>query len=188
MDSDITTLVSAAGAGDPAAAEELLPLVYEELRAMASRQLRRERPGHTLGTTGLVHEAYLKLVDQSRVQWQGRAHFLAIAATAMRRILVNHAKARGRIKRGGEAARIPLDEALESFQERSIDLDALDEALDRLSALDRDQARIVELRFFGGLSVEETARVLEISPRTVHREWDLAKAWLRGEVSKGERT
>jgi RNA polymerase sigma factor (TIGR02999 family) len=186
MPGDVTAILAAASEGDPAAAQELLPLVYDELREVAGRQLRSERIGHTLQTTALVHEAYLKLIDQSRVQWQGRAHFLAVAATAMRRILVNHAKARGRIKRGGDAARVPLDDALESFQQRSIDLEALDEALGRLSEIDPDQGRIVELRFFGGLSVEETAKVLDISPRTVHREWDLARAWLRGEVIKGD--
>jgi RNA polymerase sigma-70 factor (ECF subfamily) len=183
---DLTKILVAAGAGDSRAADELLPLVYEELRAMAARHLKGERAGHTLQPTALVHEAYLKLVDQTRVQWQGRSHFLAVAATAMRRILVNHAKAHGRQKRGGDAQRVPLDRALESFQERAIDLEALDEALQRLAGIDAAQARIVELRFFGGLTVEETAEVLATSARTVHREWTLAKAWLHGEVAKGE--
>ncbi|HEY3244420.1 MAG TPA: sigma-70 family RNA polymerase sigma factor [Phycisphaerae bacterium] len=185
-DKDATAILLAASQGDPAAADALLPLVYDELQAVAARHLRRERPDHTLQTTALVHEAYLRLIDQSRVQWRGRAHFLAVAAMAMRRILVNHAKARARVKRGGQAARLPLDEAFESFQQRSVDLEALDEALARLSKIDPDQGRMVELRFFGGLSVEETAKVLGISPRTVHREWDLAKAWLRAEVSRGD--
>jgi RNA polymerase sigma factor (TIGR02999 family) len=194
MTKDVTTILSAASYGDAAAAEELLPLVYDQLRAMAARFLSQERPGHTLQPTALVHEAFLKLIDQTRVEWRGRAHFLAVAATAMRRILVNHAKARGSVKRGGAAVgegarrRVPLDQALESFQDRAIDLEALDDALDRLSALDPQQAKMVELRFFGGLSVEETADVLETSPRTVQREWLLAKAWLRGEVAKGDET
>lgn len=186
--SDVTVLLTAACEGDSSAAGELLPLVYDELRAMAARHLRAERSGHTLQPTALVHEAYLKLVDQSRVQWRGRAHFMAVAATAMRRILVNHAKARGRLKRGGPPAgreRVALDDAVDSFEHRAVDLEALDEALERLATMDAVQARIVELRFFGGLSVEETAETLGISTRTVHREWDLAKAWLRGEVSKG---
>jgi RNA polymerase sigma factor (TIGR02999 family) len=189
MNRDLTSTLCAATSGDAAAAADLLPAVYDELRRMAARMLRRERAGHTLQPTALAHEAFLKLIDQSRVQWQGRVHFLAVAATAMRRILVNHAKARGRIKRGGPAAhrqRVPLDDALESFEERAVDLEALDEALQRLAAFDPQQARLVELRFFGGMTVEEAADALGISVRTVHREWDVAKAWLRGEVDKGE--
>jgi RNA polymerase sigma-70 factor, ECF subfamily len=184
MDSDTTAILTAASTGDSAAAEELLPVVYDELRAMAASFLREERAGHTLQPTALVHEAFLKLVDQSRVQWQGKAHFLAVAATVMRRILVNHAKARGAIKRGGaNGVRLPLDEAFDAMQARAVDLESLDEALQRLSALDPVQARLVELRFFGGLCVEEAAEVLSMSPRTVHREWALAKAWLRSEIA-----
>src|SRR5262249_8476309 len=148
---DVTLLLTAASEGDSAAASELLPLVYDELRSMAARQLRAERAGHTLQPTALVHEAFLKLVDQSRVQWNGKAHFLAVAATGRRRIPVDPAKARGRHKRGGPAGqreRVPLDDAVDSFQERAIDLQALDEALQRLAAMDPEQARIVELRFF----------------------------------------
>jgi RNA polymerase sigma factor (TIGR02999 family) len=182
----VTRVLEGAVAGEGRAADELLPLVYDELRSMAARHLKGERHGHTLQPTALAHEAYLKLVGQTRVQWQGRAHFLAVAATAMRRILVNHAKARGRRKRGGEAQRVPLDVAFESFQERAVDVRALDEALGKLAEMDAGQARIVELRFFGGLTVQETAEVLGVSARTVHREWTLAKAWLHGEVVAGE--
>ncbi|HEY3244806.1 MAG TPA: sigma-70 family RNA polymerase sigma factor [Phycisphaerae bacterium] len=181
------------GTADPVpdgpVAQDLLPLVYDELRAVAARYLSQEHPGHTLEPTALVHEVYLKLADQHRAKWKSRAHFLAVAAQAMRRILINHAKSRGRLKRGGpDALRVPLDDAFAAFETRAIDLEALDEALQRLAAMDSAQARIVELRFFGGLSVDETAEVLGVSPRTVHREWDLAKAWLRGEVCKGDQT
>jgi RNA polymerase sigma factor (TIGR02999 family) len=192
---DVTTILSAASNGDPVAAEELAPLVYEQLRAMAAGLLRAERRGHTLQPTALVHEAFLKLIDQSRVQWNGRAHFLAVAATAMRRILVDHARSRRRSSRGGDGAggascgkhgwrRVPLDEVIESLEWRVAGLETLDEALERLEQLDPGQVRIVELRFFGGLTVEETAEVLGVSTRTVHREWRIAKAWLRGEVVK----
>ncbi len=188
-ENDVTKILLAAGGGDARAAEQLLPLVYDELRRLAARQLRHESPGHTLQPTALVHEAWLRLVDQTQVQWQNRTHFLAVAATAMRRILVNHAKARGRLKRGGpdrNALRVPLDQLVDSLSERSADLAALDEALSRLAELDPQQARIVELRFFGGMTVEEIARALDLSPRTVHREWAMARAWLRGEVLKGD--
>ena len=191
--SDVTRILSAVREADRTPAPELLPFVYEELRAMAAAYLRNERADHTLQPTALVHEAYLKLVDQTRVQWQGRNHFLAVAAIAMRRILVNHAKARGRLKRGGAGGqegtprgethrRVPLDSALDSCEDRSIDIVALDEALARLARLDPEQERMVELRFFGGLSVDETAQVMNVSARTVHREWALAKAWLRDQL------
>ncbi|MCP4249285.1 MAG: sigma-70 family RNA polymerase sigma factor [bacterium] len=181
---DMTLVLAAASSGDRHAAEELLPLVYYELHALAAGYLRRERPDHTLQATALVHEAYLRLVDQTRVTWTERAHFLAVAATAMRRILVNHAKARSRIKRGGNRVRISLTGA--PVKERPLDLVALDEALSRLSAMDAQQARIVELRFFAGMTVEQTAQVLGVSPRTVHREWVVARAWLRAEIEKGD--
>lgn len=185
-DEDFTSMLAAASGGDRASADALLSRVYDELRALASGQMRFERRGHTLQTTALVHEAYLKLVDLSRVEWRGRAHFLAAASTAMRRILINHAKERRRLKRGGSAERVPLDEALASFEQRAIDLEALDEALERLAELDSQQARVVEMRFFGGMTVDEIAEVLGASPRTINREWELARAWLRGQVSRGD--
>lgn len=188
MSDDVTRILLAAGNGDPIAAEQLLPLVYDELRQLASLQLRRERPGHTLQPTALVHEAWLRLVDQTHVEWQNRAHFLAVAATAMRRILVNHAKARASLKRGGDGwdrLRVPLDDLVDSLSHH-VDLAALDESLTRLAELDPQQARIVEMRFFGGLTVEEIAKSLELSPRTVHRDWAMARAWLRGELLKGD--
>ncbi len=187
MSDDATRMLLDAGNGDSIAAEQLLPLVYDELRQLAERQLRLERPGHTLQPTALVHEAWLRLIDQTRVHWQNRAHFLAIAATAMRRILVNHAKARASLKRGGEGhdrLRVPLDQLVDSLSDHA-DLAALDEALKRLAELDPQQARVVEMRFFGGLTVDEVAKSLELSPRTVHRDWAMARAWLRGELLKG---
>jgi RNA polymerase sigma factor (TIGR02999 family) len=168
--------------GDRQALDELIPIVYEELRRQASLQLRHERPNHTLQTTALVHEAYLRLVDQRGARWQNRAHFFAIAAQMMRRILVDHMRKTSAAKRGGSALRLPLDEGLAVTDEQSIDLVAIDEALVKLSALDPQQGRIVELRFFGGLNVEETAEVLDISPRTVKRDWRMAKAWLHREI------
>ncbi len=182
---DITAMLCRTGSQQAPAADELLPLVYDQLRDLAGRYLRRERDNHTLQATALVHEAYLNLVDQSRVQWQGRAHFLAVAATAMRRILVNHAKQRARLKRGGDRARLSLDADLMPAHPSSVDLIALDDALNDLAGLDAQQARIVELRYFGGLTVEETACALQVSQRTVHREWSMARAWLRGELQEG---
>jgi RNA polymerase sigma factor (TIGR02999 family) len=158
-------------------------LVYDQLREIARVYLARERSGHTLQPTALVHEAYLKLADQTRVKWQGKSHFLAVAATAMRRILVNHAKAHKALKRGGDLARLALDEALTEAQERSGDLLALDEAMCELERIDMEQVRIVELRFFGGLTALEAAEVLGISERTVFRQWLMARAWLRGRVA-----
>ncbi len=167
------------------ALEDLMPLVYNELRRQASRYLRRERIGHTLQTTALIHEAYLKLIEQRDVNWQNRAHFFGIAAQAMRRILVDYAKTRHREKRGGAGENLPLDEArFIAFKEKSIDLIALDEALTQLAKFDDQQARVVELRYFSGLSIEETAEVLKISPATVKRDWTIAKAWLKQEIGK----
>jgi RNA polymerase sigma factor (TIGR02999 family) len=171
--------------GNKAALDNLMPLVYDELRGLANHYLRRERPDHTLQATALVHEAYLRLVDQSNVRWQNRAHFFGIAANLMRQILVNHALSHNTAKRGGGAHKLSLDEAVGLSKERDVDLVALDEALTRLAALDSPQGRIVELRFFGGLTIEETAEVLGISPVTVKREWTTAKAWLHREIKKG---
>jgi RNA polymerase sigma factor (TIGR02999 family) len=180
---DVTRLLDDLSDGRRQAFDELLPLVYAELRRRAANQLRRERRNHTLQPTALVNEAFLKLVDQRSVRWQNRVHFLSVASQAMRRILLDHARTHRRVKRGGAPAQVTLDEALMSEDSRSIDLLALDEALERLSALDERQARVVELRFFGGLSVEEAAEVLSLSPATVKREWSMAKAWLHAELS-----
>jgi RNA polymerase sigma factor (TIGR02999 family) len=179
---NITHLLKEWSAGDRRALDKLTPLVYEELRHQAARYLRRERPNHTLQTTALIHEAYLRLIDARDVQWQSRAHFFAIAANLMRRILVDHARRRDAEKRSGTHIRLPLDEALTVAQETEIDLLAIDEALDRLAAIDPQQARVVELRFFSGLSVEETAAALGVSPKTVKRDWSVARAWLRREI------
>jgi RNA polymerase sigma-70 factor, ECF subfamily len=180
----ITHILEAASAGDAAAADKLLPLVYEELRAQASRYLQREPADHTLQPTALVHEAYLRMVDQTRVQWKGRAHFFAVAAVMMRRVLVNHAKAKQAAKRGDQRLRVTLDEPI-AAKDNQVDLAALDEALQRLATLDPEQARLVELRFFAGLPAKDAAEVLGISERTLHREWIIAKAWLHAELSKG---
>jgi RNA polymerase sigma factor (TIGR02999 family) len=179
---NITHLLHEWSAGDQQALETLTPLVYEELRKQAARYLRRERQGHTLQTTALIHEAYLRLVDARDVNWQGRAHFFAIAANLMRRILVDHARRRDASKRGGSFVRMSLDETLAVAEEVEVDLIAIDEALDRLAALDPQQARVVELRFFSGLTVEETAAALGVSPKTVKRDWAVARAWLRREI------
>jgi RNA polymerase sigma factor (TIGR02999 family) len=163
----------------------LLPLVYAELRRLAASYLRRERPDHTLQPTALVHEAYLRLVDQTQARWQNRAHFLGVAAQMMRRILVDHARGHRAEKRGGDFQILSLDENIDVSGERAADLVALDEALKRLAELDPQKSRVVELRFFGGLSVEETAEVLGVSAPTVKRQWRMAKAWLYGQVQKG---
>jgi len=181
----ITHLLLAWGNGDQAALEELMPLVYDELRKVAARFLRRQRPGHTLQTTALVNEAYLRLIDSSQVRWQNRAHFFAVSATLMRRILVDFARERQNLKRGGAAERVSLDEALVVAPERGADLLALDEALNRLAALNPRQAQVVELRYFGGLSEEEAAEALKVSLRTVQRDWNLARLWLYRELSQG---
>jgi len=175
---DVTRLLVLWTGGNQQAMEDLLPLVYDELRKLARRYLQRERPGHTLQSTALVHEAYLRMIDQHDVSWQGRSHFFGIAAQMMRRILVDHARGRDAAKRGAGACKLTLDEDLLAPAERDINLVALDQALDTLSKLDSQQGRIVELRFFAGLSIEETAEVLKISPATVKRDWAMAKAFL----------
>lgn len=180
----VTKLLQAMEAGDPTAADRLIPLLYDELRVLAGRLMRAERPDHTLQPTALVHEAYLRLVDQRQVQWQGRAHFLGLAARMMRRVLVDHARARATAKRGGEQVRVTLDDETLASDERGLELLALDEALERLAEEDPRAGRVVELRFFGGLTVEETAGVLETSPVTVKRDWQYARAWLSRALSE----
>jgi RNA polymerase sigma-70 factor (ECF subfamily) len=181
---DVTQLLNKAQTGDKSALDELLPLVYNELRAIAGNQLRNERGDHTLQATALVHEAYMRLIEQRNVDWNNRLHFFSIAAEMMRRILVNYAVQRNAQKRGDGATKIALDDAVSfaSEQERDFDLVALDDALKKLSEMDETQARIVELRFFGGLTIEETAEVLKISDSTVKREWRMAKAWLKTQL------
>jgi len=179
----VTELLVAWGQGDKAALDELMPVVYDELRRLAQSYLSRERPGHTLQTTALVHEAYLRLVDQRSVDWQNRAQFFGIAAQMMRRILINHAKERSAQKRQGYATKVSLDDAVSFFEQREVDLVALDEALNGLAVLDPQQTQIVELRFFGGLTIAEVAEVVGLSPATIKREWDSAKLWLRRELS-----
>jgi RNA polymerase sigma-70 factor (ECF subfamily) len=180
----ITEMLRDWSSGKQEALDALLPLVYDELHRQAARYLRRERVGHTLQTTALINEAYLKLIDQRDVNWQNRAHFFGIAAQAMRRILVDYARQRQSEKRGG-GENLPLEEiALAISAERSVDLVALDEALTQLAKLDERQSRIVELRYFGGLSIEETAETLHISPATVKNDWRTAKAWLYSELKK----
>ena len=197
-DGRVTQLLLDWSSGDQRALGELMPLVYGELRRLADRQLRGERQNHTLQRTALVHEAYLRLINQRNVSWQGRAQFIGLAAQLMRRILIDHARARRRAKRGGGVTPVSLDqtgvilgsgdeegprsEALELAEDPTVDLSAIDAALSRLEALDPKQGRIVELRFFGGLSIEETAEVVGVSPATVKREWALARAWLRREL------
>ncbi len=170
------------------AAEKLLPLVYDELRDLAAKYLRSERANHTLQPTALVHEAYLKLVDQSRVDWKGKTHFYAVSAVAMRRILIDHARTHGRGKRGGNWQRVLLDDVNVSDGHNVVDAVALDSVLESLQALDADQARIVELRFFGGLTVEEVAHVLGVSKRKIEGDWTHAKAWLRSALDPGTRS
>ena len=181
---EISLLLEEHGNGNPDAIKKLMPLLYDELRKLAAYYLRAERPDHTLQPTALVHEAYLKLVDQGSAQWRNRAHFFALAAQVMRHILVDHARARRTSKRGGTRPAVPLDEAVNILSERDVDLVSLDDALRALEASDPQQSRIVELRYFGGLSIEETAEVLGISPATVKRDWTMAKAWLRREIPK----
>ena len=197
-DGRVTQLLIDWSSGDQRALGELMPQVYGELRRLADRQLRGERQNHTLQRTALVNEAYLRLIDQKHVNWQGRAHFIGLAAQMMRRILIDHARARRRAKRGAGMTPVSLEqtgvilgsfdegnvrvEALEFAQDPTVDLSAIDSALSRLEALDPKQGRIVELRFFGGLSIEETAEIVGVSPATVKREWALARAWLRREL------
>jgi RNA polymerase sigma-70 factor, ECF subfamily len=180
---DVTELLLASARGDAEARDHLMAIVYDELRGIARRQLRHERSDHTLQATALVNEAYLKLVKLDRIQWQNRAHFFAIAAQAIRRVLVDHATARRRKKRGGEWQAVSLEEAAELFDVQAEEMLGLDDALRRLEAIYPRQARVVECRFFGGLSIEETAAALDISPRTVKRDWELARAWLFQELS-----
>jgi RNA polymerase sigma factor (TIGR02999 family) len=181
---ELTQLLIAWSDGDRAALDKLTPLVYEELRRLAHHYMSRERPGHTLQTTALVNEAYLRLVNRKGVHWQNRAHFFAIAAQCMRSILVDHARSLAYAKRGGGATKIALDEATIVSQERGAEVVALDEALLALAEIDRKQSRIVELRYFGGLTIEETAEVLDLSPATIKREWSTAKAWLYHQLNK----
>jgi RNA polymerase sigma-70 factor (ECF subfamily) len=183
--SDATAMFTRLRSGDERAADDLLALVYEELRQLASRYLHGERPGHTLQTTALVHEAYLRLIDQRRVQMADRVHFMALAAQAMRRVLVDHARGRRSEKRGHGMQRVPLDDAVSLFESRSTDLAALDEALGELSRVNDRQGRIVELRFFGGMTQEETAEALGLSKRTVERDWRHARAWLYQKLGDG---
>ena len=179
---EITERLIAWGAGDRAALDQLLPVVYQELRRMAGNYLRQENPGHTLQPTALVHEAWLRLIDQARVDWRNRAQFFGVAAQMMRRILVDHAKSKHREKRGGDAVKLSLDDAINLSRERAADLLALDDALDELTRVDERKSRVVELRYFGGFTVEEIAQILEVSPETVMRDWKLAKAWLYQQI------
>lgn len=190
MTSATTRLLQRLADGQSEAADELLPLVYTELRALAAGYMAQERRQHTLQATALVHEAWLRIQKDADggEPWQNRAHFLGVAARAMRRVLIDHARRRGAEKRGGERARLPLDEALELFEEHGPDLLTLDEALQRLAATDAELARIVELRFFAGASNGEIAEALGVSTRTVERGWKVAQAWLRAELGDGEKT
>jgi len=182
---DATILLDGANRGDRASADRLLALVYDELRERAANYLRRESPGHTLQPTALVHEAYVKLVDQSRVNWKGRTHFLAVAANSMRRILVDHARGQASAKRGGDRHRLSLSCVIEGFMESELDPLALDEALQKLTAVDERASRIVELRFFSELTEREAAQVLGVSERTVRNDWAWARQWLRRELGRG---
>lgn len=182
---DITVLLAASSVGDRGAMDQLMPLVYDELRRLAQSYLRKERPGHTLQGTALVHEAYLRLIDQKQVKWQNRAHFFAMASQMIRRILVDHARGHRAAKRGDGAHKLSLDEAMGISGKTDLDLLALDDALNDLARLDPAQSRIVELRFFGGLSIEETAEVAGLSTATVNREWSAARAWLFRQMSRG---
>jgi RNA polymerase sigma factor (TIGR02999 family) len=181
---EVTQLLQQWSSGQEQALDRLLPHIHGELRKLAASYLRKERPDHTLQPTALVNEAFLKLVDQRAAKWQSRAHFFGIAAQAMRRILVDHARAHSADKRGGDVRKVPLDTI--DVMDRVVDVDllALDEALTRLASMDPQQSRIVELRFFGGLTMEETAEVMHISPATIGREWRMAKAWLSAELSR----
>jgi RNA polymerase sigma factor (TIGR02999 family) len=181
---EVTQLLLDWSSGDKAALDKLMPLVYEELRRLAHHYMGRERPGHTLQTTAIVNEAYLHLVNQRDVQWQNRAHFFGIASHMMRRILAGYARSRQYAKRGGGKHQVSLEEAMVVSEERVADMVALDEALNALAQIDERKSQIVEMRFFGGLSIDETAEVLGVSPGTVMRDWTLAKAWLRREIGK----
>ena len=182
---EVTQLLADWGKGDRSALDKLFPLVHKELRRIAQRQMNNERAGHTLQATALVNEAYLKLVGQQEFEWQNRAHFFAVSAQVMRNILIDHARAHARDKRGGGAIQVSLNDIAVIAEEQASDFIALDDALRRLESLDPQKGKIVELRYFGGLSIEETAEVLNISPRTVRREWQRAKAWLYRMISEG---
>lgn len=184
-DNNVTKLLIKLTDGNEAVLEDLLPLIYDELRQLASRYLRRERRDHTLQPTALVHEAYMKLVDQTQVRWQNRAHFFGVAAQIMRRILVDHARRHTAEKRGGAAEVLPLEEEIlvVASDEKGVELLALDEALENLAKIDPQKSKIVELRYFGGLSVEETAEVMGVSAITIKRQWRMAKAWLYGQIT-----
>lgn len=179
---DITRTLSEIAGGDQAALDRLLPVVYEHLKGLARRELRRERPDHTLNATALVHEAYLKLVQLDSISWEGRAHFFGAAAQSMRRILISYARMRTAEKRGAGAEHVALDDVVVAARDRPADLLALDGALDRLAELDARQARVVECRFFAGMSIEDTAAALDVSPATVKRDWTVARAWLNREI------
>ena len=177
-------MLSALTRGDDGAASKLIPVVYGELRRLAGSYMRRERVDHTLQATALVHEAYLKLVEQQSVNWQGRAHFFGVAAQLMRRILIDHARGHSRQKRGGERKKVSLDEAFVFSEQHADELLSVDDSLNLLAKIDPRQARVVELRFFGGLSVEEAAEVLGVSPKTIKRDWSVAKAWLYADLKE----
>jgi RNA polymerase sigma factor (TIGR02999 family) len=182
--SQVSRLLADWGNSDPDARDRLIPLIYDELRRIARRYLRRERPDHTLQSAALVNEAYLRLVGGKAPEWQGRAHFFGVAAQMMRHILVDHARNRRAVKRGAGAPRLSLNPEIALPQKHEVDLVALDAALTKLAALDPEQSRLIELRFFGGLSIEETAVVMGVSPRTIERGWTAARAWLRLEMKK----
>ena len=182
---DVTSLLVRWGNGDANAFDELAPIVYDELRKLARSHLRRERPDHTLQSTALVHEAYLRMIDQQAVSWQNRSHFYGIAAQMIRRILVDYARAKQTKKRGEALPKIAFDEAVGAHASEDLDLVALDDALKALAEIDPRQSRIVELRYFAGLSIEDTAEVLQISPATVKRDWTVARAWLKRELVRG---
>ena len=181
---EVTLLLSALTRGDEGAASKLIPAVYDELRRLAGSYMRRERVDHTLQATALVHEAYVKLIEQRSVNWQSRAHFFGVAAQLMRRILIDYARGHSRQKRGGDHKKVSLDEAIIFDEQRADELLAVDDSLKRLAEMDPRQARIVEMRFFGGLSVEEAAEFLGVSPKTVKRDWSVAKAWLYADLKE----
>ncbi len=185
-EAEMTELLRRSVDGDQAAAAQFMQTLYDDFRRVAAAQLRREPPGHTLQPTALVHEAFLRLIDQRQVTWQGRTHFIAVGAQAMRRVLVDHARAARRIKRGGERQRVELDERLTVSPRQTDDVLAIDEALERLAELDPRQAKIVELRFFGGMTNDEVAEVIGVSRATVDRQWRVIKAWLRQQLRDDE--
>jgi RNA polymerase sigma-70 factor (ECF subfamily) len=180
---EVTRLLKQWSEGDHTALDQLIPLVHDELHRLAHQHMRREGPGHILQTSGLINEAYLRLVDQPQIRWENRAHFFGISARLMRRILVDEARKRDSAKRGGSLIQVPLDEATSVAQEQAANVAALDEALLKLETIDARQGQIVELRFFGGLNIEQTADVLKVSPGTVMRDWTFARAWLRNEMN-----